>query len=565
MVQEYFFSSSPEFEKALEDTFSTTANLAAGPYLISNTKRVSAEIYVPEINFYLKNSQDTFLEKLEGIKRLYDLRALEYDLAQDTEVPTIINCRILLISVDPQMEITKDLIRNGYSVIGLHPDEITRVTGSEGDFTVNVEGKHTPETMKADHILWFDAPEEFAEIQGFFDPQKHSLEEIIASFVSNPQTILCKKYIGYDPSLCISHKKTGNICKKCSTACSVGALKKDSISDQPAFSHVLCNGCGACARVCPSGALEYLQIPGSSFERICSYYKDKIALIIPRRIDPDTLHFPLPQHVLPLTVENENFLDEYHLLSLFQTSGNPIVICTDTPSGLLQDIGAFLNEILRRKYGKKAIFICDNEQDLAKVLSCLPEFKDASFSIETGYLRKRPLFAGRLAHVVGFDDLGIVDVPTSLPYGNLTIAKDRCTLCLACVGACTLTALTAHPKDNTLRFTPALCAACGNCDTLCPESDCLEVVGGTLALRPESFRANIMASDELMECTECKKPFAPRKSIEKIAGLMRPIFAEDPVKLKTLYCCQDCKAKIMIESRIGGNFNPGARAWIERQ
>ncbi len=565
MAQNYFFSSAPDFEKAFEDTFSTIAHPASGTYLISNDKGVSAEIYAPEINFYLKNSQDPFSEKLEGVKRLYEQRAFEYDLAQDVEVQVTINGRILLISVEPRTDMVKDLIRHGYWATCIHPDRITQLTGSEGNFKVCTEENNTPDTMEIDHILWRHMPQEFAGVKGSYDLQALTLEEIAGSIIPKAKTVTCKKHMGYDPSLCISHKKEGNLCEICSDACPVGAIKKDSDTNQLVLSPILCNGCGTCARVCPSGSLKYLPIPGSSFERICSCYKGKIALVIPRRIDPENLHVPLPPHVLPMTVPDDTFLDERHLLSLFQISGNPIVIFTDISSNSLRDIGTFLNEILQRKYGKQALFLCDNEQDLERVLSCLPEFSDASFNIETGYLQKRAVFSKRLAHTIGNDDLGCTDVPASLPYGRITIDRDTCTLCLACVGACAMGALTAHPEDNTLRFNHSFCAACGNCQSICPETGCLEVVEGTLALHPNSFRQTILATDELMECTECKKPFAPRKSIEKIAGIMRPIFAGDPAKVKTLYCCQDCKAKIMIESRIGDNFNPGDRAWIERQ
>ncbi|CAG37712.1 similar to ferredoxin [Desulfotalea psychrophila LSv54] len=47
---------------------------------------------------------------------------------------------------------------------------------------------------------------------------------------------------------------------------------------------------------------------------------------------------------------------------------------------------------------------------------------------------------------------------------------------------------------------------------------------------------------------ECGIGFAPAKSIAKIIKIMTPLFANDPLRIKTLSCCSHCKAKIMLES-----------------
>ncbi len=49
-----------------------------------------------------------------------------------------------------------------------------------------------------------------------------------------------------------------------------------------------------------------------------------------------------------------------------------------------------------------------------------------------------------------------------------------------------------------------------------------------------------------LSCVECGKEFATKKSIEKIANIMKPIFANDPLKQKTLYCCENCKPRVMF-------------------
>jgi transcription initiation factor IIE alpha subunit len=59
-----------------------------------------------------------------------------------------------------------------------------------------------------------------------------------------------------------------------------------------------------------------------------------------------------------------------------------------------------------------------------------------------------------------------------------------------------------------------------------------------------------MAKDELFTCLECGMPFATVKAVEKIAAVMTPLFGNDEVKLRTLYCCAACKPKVMFKAHM---------------
>jgi len=69
-----------------------------------------------------------------------------------------------------------------------------------------------------------------------------------------------------------------------------------------------------------------------------------------------------------------------------------------------------------------------------------------------------------------------------------------------------------------------------------------------LSLNPTWFTEQTLAKDTLFACVECGVEFATTKAIEKIAAIMAPLFKKDPVKERTLYCCENCKPKIMMES-----------------
>ena len=69
-----------------------------------------------------------------------------------------------------------------------------------------------------------------------------------------------------------------------------------------------------------------------------------------------------------------------------------------------------------------------------------------------------------------------------------------------------------------------------------------------IELDPSWFKESVLAQDDLFACVECGVEFATTKSVLKIATMMGPLFSHDPVKEKSLYCCADCKPKIMMQN-----------------
>ena len=55
------------------------------------------------------------------------------------------------------------------------------------------------------------------------------------------------------------------------------------------------------------------------------------------------------------------------------------------------------------------------------------------------------------------------------PYGAVTVDKQKCTLCMACVGACPESALLDSKERPQLRFIERNCVQCGLCEKTCPE------------------------------------------------------------------------------------------------
>jgi Fe-S-cluster-containing dehydrogenase component len=121
------------------------------------------------------------------------------------------------------------------------------------------------------------------------------------------------------------------------------------------------------------------------------------------------------------------------------------------------------------------------------------------------------------------------------------------------VSVCNAGALTAHDEDCTLKFDASMCTACGYCEVACAEK-CLKVIPDKLELNKDFFGQKTMAKDEPFYCIMCGKPFAPKKAIERIAAQLLPIFT-DELKKKSIYCCPECKSKLLFNEYIERKTN----------
>jgi len=551
MQKEYVFYDTVGIDFPLDEAIELVKSPIKGDFLVSNSLESEAIIYAPEINFYLQQSLDPIAQKISNITKLYAMRALGFDFAQDMDYSQEVGNKVLIVSDDAENDALKAELRDeDFTVILLSPSMILDVNGHIGNLHVTLKKEDELLELECDQIIWWDAPVFAMKQSGVYDPALLGLEGALKKLRDNKGEYHYKNYISYDPSICQYHERREEICGKCAEVCPTVAILKEDEEKHLAFSHIDCHGCGGCISVCPSGALDYTQMPRIAFSHLSAYFKDATALIIPHKMDLGLIDIPLRAGVLPMMIEGEKYLHEAHLMTLLQTSGNPIIFYTDFISKGTGDVIRIINEIFERKYHKKAIYVCEDTADLARIFESLESFPECMYGINEDGLRKREIFSARLAHLVGDEDLGMVKAGEHVHYGDIKIDESKCTLCLSCVGACNVRALTAHPEDNSLRFNASICTNCTYCEVTCPEKECLTIIRDEISLKPSWFSQRIMAKDELFTCVECGTPFATVKAVEKIAALMTPLFGNDEVKLRTLYCCAACKPKVMFKAHM---------------
>lgn len=137
------------------------------------------------------------------------------------------------------------------------------------------------------------------------------------------------------------------------------------------------------------------------------------------------------------------------------------------------------------------------------------------------------------------------------PFGTLVVDTQKCTLCLACVGACPESALADNPERPQLKFTERNCVQCGLCATTCPEN--------AITLEPRLLLADemkarkqprVLNEAQPFACIRCGKPFGTLRAIETMIGKLAGHAAFQGPAVERLKMCGDCRV-------IDIHTNPG--------
>jgi ferredoxin len=388
------------------------------------------------------------------------------------------------------------------------------------------------------------------------------------------------RFFQYKQKIC-AHSRNERIgCNACIEVCSAQAITSEATTTGGiAVNAHLCVGCGACTTVCPSGAIAYAtpraDEQGLRMRTMLGAYRraggTDAALLLHSREAGTRLVNQLgrlartdagvkgvPARVLPLDVWHTASVGiELWLSAIAQGASQVWVLMTgeeapeyrDAVAAQMAVAQAILNG-LGYAGSHLRIVPASDARTLDAALQAPPAqtvAEPASFSVLAD---KRATLELAIDHLSSHSPLApkpeeiVLPGPGryASPLGSIAVDTDKCTLCLACVGACPEAALADNPDKPQLRFIEKNCVQCGLCELTCPED--------AIRLQPRLWLADggkarktarVLHEVEPYRCVRCGKPFGTLKAIEAMIGKLAGHSMFQGPAAERLKMCGDCR------------------------
>lgn len=534
-------------ETSDELIFSDEINILEAPndefFLVANSPKIKAEIYAPEINNYLANSKNSMLEKAKNVKILYESRALSFDFATNLPNSQNVGKNVIYMSQTPRKTVVETLQKAGFKVITCKNDEVESVYGKIGEIYVQITQDVETE---CDFFICENTDKKFLTQSGCYEISNLDENEILELLSKKTPVYKYENFVSYNHKICDFDGSKTECCGLCADVCPTVAILKDKENAKLNFSHIDCVKCAKCVQICPSGALEIAKMSIESFEKIAKLYKDRFVILLSEKNLPQNI--TLPENALYFVIPNDKFLKANHFLSILEQSGQNMIFFTPYLDEITKQNINFVNKIYDLKFHKTAIITIENENELQSALNKTE--KTAYFDIPFVNQSSREILSQRLGILVENENFGKISLDEHPKFAQISINEDTCTLCASCAGACKNGALIADSEENAIKLNASLCTACGACVKSCAEQGTIAIQTNEIDLQKSFFEYQTLAHDELFACIECGKKFATKKSIMRVTGLLKDSFTGDTYKMKSLFCCSDCKAKLMIQKQL---------------
>ncbi|MFO7764184.1 MAG: 4Fe-4S binding protein [Wenzhouxiangellaceae bacterium] len=373
------------------------------------------------------------------------------------------------------------------------------------------------------------------------------------------------RYFAYDPDIC-AHGASGMTgCSNCLLACATEAIV--SIGDKVEVNPYLCQGCGSCATVCPTGAMQYQAPPVveviDGARRMLKTFRDhagddpapEILLYSADSAQPElSAHADdLPEHVLPLAVEDVGSVGMDALLSLLAFGAVRVLLLpgpSPAPSkvqasqSMIQVLDRMLEALGDRQHAERVVWL-DGAGEAAAHDPIAPMVSEPAAFSGLGNKREVIRRALKVLHEQAAAPLETAALPAQATFGAIEVDPAACTLCMGCVSVCPASAVQGGGDRPRLEFREDHCVQCGLCEQACPED--------AITLQPRiNFQAHLEPHSSLLNeapmhhCPDCGKAFATEQMIERMLGRLADHWMyQDENARKRLLLCEDCRIKKM--------------------
>ncbi len=497
------------------------------------------------------------------------------------------NGRVIVFGDDTALELCKDFSEpltltrismsasrktNGSGAIALGQRAVD-IQGHLGKFVVSlVDAQNMADTLQADIILDLN-PEPLIALEipppGYVhvllaDTSPKELESQLLELTGEFEK---PKYFKYDESICAHGVNGKTVCSNCIDACPAGAIS--SLIEKIEVDPYLCQGGGACASVCPSGAIQYvyprLADSGNQVRKMLQAFREQggnapVVMFYAEAEFPEVL-LKSDTSILPFRVEELASAGPDICLSTLAYGASQVVLLTndEIPGLSLTQLHTQLEwlQSLLNGLGLDSQMISLQAADGYVPLQSESNIEPAIYTMPDN---KRNAIFQALDHLYHHIEKTkeLVSLPAGAPFGTAVIDENRCTLCMACVGACPGKAL----QDGSNRempevfFIESLCIQCGACTRTCPE-DAISISPRMVFDREKRNQSRALNQDVPFGCISCGKLFASTTVIQKMNQKLKDHYMfKTPRSLDRLKMCEDCRVADIVQDpeAMNGNF-----------
>jgi len=374
------------------------------------------------------------------------------------------------------------------------------------------------------------------------------------------------RFFDYRENLC-AHSRSGiEGCNRCIDVCSTEAIS--STGDKVVVDPHLCMGCGACASVCPSGAMSYVfpRLPdrGVQVKSMLAAYREAggvdPCLLLHNGTDGrealETLSAGgsgLPDNVIPLEAWHVAATGIDLLLGAFALGANRVAVLavgSEAPEyrESLREQFALAETIVQAfGYAGRHFLVVSTPGELVGLDPAQGVPVPASFALSAD---KRTAVEFAVEHLVRHAPVRPAEIalPAGSPFGEVVVDVKKCTLCLACAGACPESALMDGGETPALRFLERNCVQCGLCENTCPE----EAISlkARLLVGPAVRETRVLHETQPFHCLSCGKAFGTKQMVDTMMGRLsgHSMFAGGDA-LRRLQLCADCRVVDMMSNQ----------------
>jgi len=357
-----------------------------------------------------------------------------------------------------------------------------------------------------------------------------------------------------DNSICQYSGRLGTGCGLCLSSCRYGAITQDGSG--VTVNSILCEECGECVAICPTGALQNERFTDSAFVdyfQDISIPEDSIVVIG----DENSLHKLWWQqqgnryeNVFFLQYDTSRSLSLFHFLFLINYGASRILVLEaeqDAHRGKGVEVQKQIdlaNALLASLFGSGDVVQRGGVEDFTQ---CIAGERVTGFGVRESdytFVNRRQSLAYSLEKLVEMSERHPRLQPEGFaPFAQLRCDTSRCTQCMACLNECHIGAMTGDSQQLTLNHKGILCVACGICVRVCPENAL--TLSPIFTLSTDFFTPVELAKAEPMACRKCGKVFGTKKSFERVMAILS---AKETVDTSHFEYCDTCRVVRLFEA-----------------